>query len=760
MAAPKYRAFISYSHRDSRWASWLHATLESYRPPKPLLGTITERGPVPKRLTPIFRDRDELPSAVDLGALVNAALEDSACQIVICSPNSAKSRWVNEEILAFKRLGREDRIFSLIVAGEPNATDMPGRELEECFPPALRFKLGADGGIGELRTEPIAADARPGKDGKYRAALKLVAGLLGVGFDTLRQREQQRRNRRLVAFSCVAMAGMVITSGLAAFAVVQRDRAQRETVIAKTEARTAQETTRFLVDLFKVSDPSEARGNTVTAREMLDKGAARVQGELAREPVIQARLMDTLGTVYMGLGLYPQARPLLDQAVATRRRLPGVDSLELSDSLSHQGSVMWRQADYAAGEKAYREAIRLDAARPTERQAQIELATSLYGLGTLLASEGRYAQAQKNLRAALRLQQDVFGSSDPAIARTMKDLARAVADGGDLNGAIPLMRRAVAMQRALYHDQPHPDLAEVLNDMGLLLDERGDLDESEKFYRESLAMYRRLLGDKHPYVATAIENVALILQDKGDLAGAEALFMQSLQMRGELVGKSHPDYALTLFNVALLQYDRGETEQAFANIRQVLAIYRKAYSADQPETARVLNTLGFWSTMAGDTGEADRYLEEALAMRRRLFDAHHPDVASSLMMLAILRVSEQRYPEALQLAQNAKSIYSAALSPDHWRTAIAESAEGAALTGLGRYAEAQTDLTHSYSILSKDGEAPLVYRTLAQHYLESLHRRERHGGEELSRSAAAAAAPAKIAVASAQEKGGAIKPMR
>jgi tetratricopeptide (TPR) repeat protein len=747
--APKYRAFISYSHRDARWASWLHGALETYRPPKPLVGKITERGEVPKRLTPIFKDREELPSAVDLGGLVNAALADSACQIVICSPNSATSRWVNEEILAFKRLGREDRILTLIVAGEPNATDMPGREQEECFPPALRFKLGADGALSDVRTEPIAADARPGKDGKHRAALKLVAGLLGVGFDTLKRREQQRRNRRLFVFSCAALAGMVVTSGLAVFAVIQRDRAQRQTVRAEAEARTAQETTRFLVDLFKISDPSEARGNTVTAREMLDKGAARVQTELAKEPAIQARLMDTLGTVYTGLGLYPQARPLLDQAVATRRRLPGIDPLELSGSLGHQGTVLELLAEYEAGEKAYREAIRLAAARPNDRQTQVELAASLYGLGMLLDHEGRPAEAEKNLRAALKLQQDMFGTADPAIARTMKDLARAVADNGDLNGAIPLMRQAVAMQRSLYRNQPHPDLAEVLNDMGLLLDERGDLDESEKFFRESLAMYRLLLGDKHPFVATALENVALILQDKGDLAGAETLYLQSLQMRRELVGENHPEYAITLFNVALLQYDRGETQQAFANIRRVLAIYRKVYSTDQPEMARVLNTIGFWSTMAGDTGEADRYLEEALAMRRRLFDEHHPDVASSLMMLAILRVSELKYPEALQLAQDAKSIYAAALSPEHWRTAIAESAEGAALTGLGRYPEAESDLAHSYAVLSKGG-APLTYLTLAQRYLQTLHRRERHAGAEPSLAAIAARTSPKKAVVATQ----------
>jgi tetratricopeptide (TPR) repeat protein len=723
--APKYRAFISYSHRDSTWASWLHSSLEKYRPPKPLIGTVTSRGAVPKRLTPIFKDRDELPSATDLGTLINAALQDSASQIVICSPQSAKSKWVNEEILAFKRLGREDRIFCLIVDGEPNATDLPGREQEECFPPALRFHLGRDGQLSDKPAEPIAADARPRKDGKQNAKLKLISGVLGVGFDTLRRREQQRRNRRLFLFSCAALAGMVLTSGLAAYALVQRGVAQRQTVRAEAEARTAKETTRFLVDLFKISDPGEARGNTVTAREMLDKGASRIEGELAKEPAIQATLMDTLGTVYMGLGLYAQARPLLDRAVATRHTLAGVDPLELSNSLSHQGDLLALQAEFDTGEKAYREAIRIESARPTDLASQVELASSLHGLGTLLAMQGRYSDAEKTLREDLKLQQALYGASHPAVARTLKDLARAVDDGGDLGAAIPLMQSAVAMQRALRGDEPHPDLAEVLNDMGLLLYENGELDNAEKFYRESLAMNRRLLGEKHPEIANGLENVAMTEQDKGNLAGAETLYRQSLNMRRDLLGADHPDVGRTLMNLASLQYDRGETREALANMREVSAIYRHAYPKDHPETARVLNTIGSWLTMAGEYPEADRYLEEGLAMRRRLFDEQHPDVGSSLIALAILRVAQGKNVEALQLAQNAKGIYTAALSADHWRTALAECAEGAALTGLGRYPEAEARLAHGNSILSKEGGLPLIYRTLAQRYVDTLHRREK-----------------------------------
>src|SRR5262245_41402078 len=114
MQEVRYRAFISYSHQDDRWAAWLHRSLEAYKPPRNLVGTETKYGRVPSRLAPIFRDRDELPSATDLGAVINDALKNCACQIVICSPAAACSKWVNEEILAFKRLGRSDRIFSLI----------------------------------------------------------------------------------------------------------------------------------------------------------------------------------------------------------------------------------------------------------------------------------------------------------------------------------------------------------------------------------------------------------------------------------------------------------------------------------------------------------------------------------------------------------------------------------------------------------------------------------------------------------------------
>ena len=167
----KYQAYISYSHKDEKWASWLHKRLESYRVPRRLVGQKTQFRVIPRRITPIFRDREELPTATDLGRVVQQALEQSACLIVLCSPDAARSHWVNEEILEFKRMGRSDRIFCLIIDGEPNAAEKPELGMEECYSDALRYKLGSDGQLTDERTEPIAADLRPKKDGKNAAKL-------------------------------------------------------------------------------------------------------------------------------------------------------------------------------------------------------------------------------------------------------------------------------------------------------------------------------------------------------------------------------------------------------------------------------------------------------------------------------------------------------------------------------------------------------------------------------------------------------------
>jgi len=221
----KYWAFISYSHADKKWGDWLHHAMETFRVPRDLVGKAARAGVVPPRVFPIFRDREELPTSADLGNVIQSALEESRFLVVICSPRSAKSRWVNQEIVQYKRLGGEGRILALIVGGEPNASEAkPGVPVDqECFPEAIRYAAGADGQLDERRRiEPIAADARPDKDGKFNALLKLIAGVLGVNYDDLKRRDEARRRRRQRAIGSVAAALLLIFAALTGVALWQR----------------------------------------------------------------------------------------------------------------------------------------------------------------------------------------------------------------------------------------------------------------------------------------------------------------------------------------------------------------------------------------------------------------------------------------------------------------------------------------------------------------------------------------------------------
>ena len=205
---PRFRAFISYSHRDAQLAGWLHRSLEGYRIPKHLVGSETLSGPVPARLTPIFRDREDLPAATDLSAAVKAALAASDSLIVICSPAAAASPWVAREIETFHVLHPDRPVLLAIAGGEP----------ADCFPPAIRV----------LAAEPLAADLRKSGDGRRLGLLKLIAGITGLSLDRLAQRDAQRRQRRVMAGTLVGGAALLLMAVLLAFAVLARSESERQ----------------------------------------------------------------------------------------------------------------------------------------------------------------------------------------------------------------------------------------------------------------------------------------------------------------------------------------------------------------------------------------------------------------------------------------------------------------------------------------------------------------------------------------------------
>ncbi len=209
----RYWAFISYSHKDASYGRRLHRRLERYALPRRLVGRATTQGLAPRRLVPIFRDREELPAANDLSAEVRAALQASRSLVVVCSPDAAASEWVSREVVLFRSLHPDRPVLAAIREGEP----------DQCMPVALR-RIGAGGDI----VEPLAADFRRGRDGDHLGLLKLVAGIAGIGLDELLQRDSTRHLRRVMAVTVVALMAVLVMGTLTAFALRAEAEAKRQ----------------------------------------------------------------------------------------------------------------------------------------------------------------------------------------------------------------------------------------------------------------------------------------------------------------------------------------------------------------------------------------------------------------------------------------------------------------------------------------------------------------------------------------------------
>jgi tetratricopeptide (TPR) repeat protein len=613
----RYRAFISYSHRDKSHVQGLHRRVESYRIPGKLVGTVTSVGVVPKRPAPVFRDRDELPASSDLGAELTAALRRSMFLIVICSPAAAKSHWVEQEVLQFKRLhGGDSRVLALIVDGVPYASDMPGREDEECFPRSLRYKLGPDGELSDEPAEPIAADLRPDADGKRLATLKLIAGLTGLRLDDLVQRETQRRMQRLAAVTVGAMAGMVVTGGLAFYANERRIEANQQRIIAQREAAAAKAASDYLVGTFELSNPATENPRTITALTILGRSADRARNELRDQPQIQVRLLATLGRAYNNLGLFKEAQTALEGSLPAVRNVgpDGADALlalantykkqgDLDKALAtvHQaqaqlgpdptehmvqrgyaalveGQILTSKSEVRQGVAAFDRALNFyRSAKDTPAAA---LAMALNNRGLLLSDDGQFDAADRSLSEALSLYQKALGENHVSTGKTWFALAQNDFNAGKLPRAEQRVAHALKIERAVLDDD-NPTLADTLSMQGQILQGEGKLAEAERSLREAIAIYRKAFAN-HPHYLVGIADVylGLIQSDRGDTAGALETLADAKRNYDASYGKLHPNHGDLLVNRARVLAKAGRMAEAKADCAAGIEILHQTLGAE------------------------------------------------------------------------------------------------------------------------------------------------------------------------------------
>lgn len=279
----RYTAFLSYSHKDAAAAGRLHRRLETYRMPRRLIGTETARGPVPPRLWPIFRDREELPAATDLSETVREALAQSGALIILCSPHAATSLWVAEEIEVFRALHPDRPILAAILDGDP----------PDCFPQVLRA-FGQDG----TWHEPLATDLRKHRDGARLGLLKLVAGITGVGLDALVQRDASRRVRRIMAVTGAALVAMLVMAALALTAISARGEAERQRAEAERQRAAAEGLVTFMLTDLRTRLSGVGRLDIMSAvnrRALAFYGAQQALAGRPADAAAYARVQHAIG---------------------------------------------------------------------------------------------------------------------------------------------------------------------------------------------------------------------------------------------------------------------------------------------------------------------------------------------------------------------------------------------------------------------------------------------------------------------------------
>jgi tetratricopeptide (TPR) repeat protein len=646
-ASIEYRAFLSYSHRDTAWGKWLHRALEGYRIDKDLVGRETRVGSVPRTLRPIFRDREDFSAGHSLAEQTIAALEASKFLIVICSPNAAQSKYVNEEVRRFKMLGGAERVLPVIVDGEP------GDPARECFPPALRCKVGADGEISEEREEPIAADARAQGDGKEIARQKVVAGLFGLGLDEIvrrAERARRRRNRFWAALAGVFLVLAVAASGSAAYAWQQLK--TNEAFLNATLKRATGIVDEAVAQAEKYKVPRTATLRMLAGAEGLFEDMAQYGRPTPELRYRKAWMSIQFARNYAILGdtgkQFARANQALDLLASLAAEKPNDVTYQRDLSIAHDeiGDVLKTQGNWPEALQAYRQSLaireRLAHADSENTAWQFDLIFSYQRIGDVELELGHLAEAANNFstRHAILARLTAQEPNDTQLQWLLADsylrLGRVHEQQGNLAGAFASYQTCREIMEQLANTDPDNggwqfDLAFAYRRIGEVEFARGHLNEAAESYAARHAILSELAA-KDPTNARWQYEFAISHEAIGDaykwqskLADAFAAYTSYHDIMDRLT-KGDPkntdwqyDLAYSYRRMGEVDLARGQLPQAANSFAAWHAILSSLVAKD-PANARWKWELATSHGMIGYVQELQGDLIAALASDRAYRD--------------------------------------------------------------------------------------------------------------------------------------------
>jgi serine/threonine-protein kinase len=471
-----------------------------------------------------------------------------------------------------------------------------------------------------------------------------------------------RRNRGPVFVAAAVAAGVI---GLVVFYTVRLARARNAAV---AEAARTQRIQRFTMSLFQGGEREVGPADSLRVVSLVDRGVQEAKS-LDGEPVVQAELYHTLGSIYQQLGNLARADTLLQSALDRRRSLFHPGSPELTGSQVALGLLRVEQARFEDAETIVRKALAessgtLPAGHPAVAEATL-------ALGQVLQARGKYDEAIRVAEEAVRLYTPAGDSVTPELAASLAELAGDHFFAGHYETADSLNRRILGMYRRLYGER-HPQIASVLFNLGASQFDRGHYAEAERFHRQGLAVYESFFGPDHPETAYAMTMLgrALVFQNK--FADGDSLLRKSLAIRERVFGPDNPVVASTLNELGSVAFQQDRLDEAEAAWGRMAEIYRKAYNNK------------------------------------------HYLIGIALSNLASVYVKREQYQRAESLYRDVLERYRGMLADDHVNVGITRIKLGRALLRQRRYADAAAESFAGYQILIKQANPGVSFLKAAR----------------------------------------------
>jgi serine/threonine-protein kinase len=488
---------------------------------------------------------------------------------------------------------------------------------------------------------------------------------------TIKYRTSKFIQRHKAGLTAGALA-LILISFLTTFYFIQlkeeRDRAQ-------LEATKSAKVSEFLQNIFEVSDPSESRGQNITARELLDRGATKIEAELKDQPDVKATMQEVIGRVYTKLGLYNEAEPMIENSLKIRSELFGAKSIESSKSLTALGILSNLQGNYEKAEELLTEAINIQ--KDLLPENELEKGKALNELATNYSITGKFDKSDSLYKKVIELYYKNNIKENETLFTVMNNLALSMHESGNFDEADSLFRLAYNHQKKFYDNKPHPELATTTYNYAQLLRDRGNLDEAEKMFKESLEMDKILNGPEHPDVAYSLQGLASIYRTTGKYSESEKLYRESLQIRRKLLGDEHPDVGHSLTNFGLLLIAMKNYDEAEKIFNEALNIQLKNLGEEHRSVTNIYERLGAVYLGKGELKKAERLYNKALSINKKILGENHFATASDFINLSKVKSAMKDFESAIVLCK--KGIE------------LAETVEG----------KESAFLTGTYSILAK-----------------------------------------------------------